>query len=73
VPSSWDDRPGGYLAFGDTYASDRRAAADRGWPVTTLPGGHLHMLIDPQRVATEIDTLLTMVGVGPDRGRLPGY
>jgi hypothetical protein len=49
VPSDWDNRPGAYLAFGDTYLSDRREAARRGWPVATLPGGHLHTLADPHR------------------------
>ncbi|HEU4421304.1 MAG TPA: hypothetical protein VFR67_02055 [Pilimelia sp.] len=63
VPSGWDDRPGTYVAFGDTYADDRLAASRRGWPVTTLPGGHLHTLIDPERVAAEIDTFLTAVGL----------
>jgi hypothetical protein len=32
VPAGWDDRPGGYLAFGDTYAEDRRRTDGRGWP-----------------------------------------
>jgi hypothetical protein len=62
VPAGWDDRPGAYLAFGDTYAADRQRAARRGWPVSTLPGGHLHMLVDPERVAAEIDALLSTMG-----------
>jgi hypothetical protein len=57
VPSGWDDRPGAYLAFGDTYAAERALAKARGWPVRTLPGGHLHMLIDPAQVADEIAAL----------------
>lgn len=67
VPSGWDSRPGAYVAFGDTYASEREAAAGRGWPVTTLSGGHLHMLVDPQRVAAEISALLGTIGVRPDQ------
>jgi len=63
VPSGWDDKPGAYLAFGDTYALDRSEAAARGWPVTTLSGKHLHMLVDPQQVATEIDALLPKIRV----------
>lgn len=58
-PPGWDDRPGAYLAFGDTYAAERAAAAKRGWPVRTLPGGHLHPLHDPEQVA---DALLALVG-----------
>jgi hypothetical protein len=65
VPPGWDDRPGAYLAFGDTYGSDRQEAAGRGWPVTTLSGGHLHMLVDPGRVAAEIEALLAAIGVTP--------
>lgn len=65
VPPDWDRQPGAYLAFGDTYASDREAAASRGWLVTTLSGGHLHMLVDPPRVAAEINTLLAAIGAEP--------
>jgi hypothetical protein len=40
-----------YLAFGDTYAEEVATAQRRGWPVWTLPGRHLHQLIDPEAVA----------------------
>lgn len=59
VPPGWDDRPGAYLAFGDAYAAERAAAAKRGWPVRTLPGGHLHPLHNPDQVA---DTLFALLG-----------
>ena len=59
VPPGWDERPGAYLAFGDTYAAERDAAAHRGWPVRTLPAGHLHQLHNPDRVA---ETLLALLG-----------
>jgi hypothetical protein len=62
VPADWPARPGGYLAFGDTYAAERSAAAARGWPVTTLPGEHLHMLVDPDGVATAITDLIAKLG-----------
>jgi hypothetical protein len=65
VPAGWDNRPGAYLAFGDTYATQRQEAVSRGWPVSTLPGGHLHHLADPERVAAEIDGLLATIGVRP--------
>lgn len=64
VPAGWDGHPGGYLAFGDTYDADRRSAVRRGWPARTMPGRHLHTLVDPPGVATEIDALLTAIGLG---------
>lgn len=63
VPCGWDDMPGAYLAFGNTYDSDRREATRRTWPVTTMPGGHLHMLVEPHNVAAEIIALLAAMGV----------
>jgi hypothetical protein len=59
VPAGWDDRPGAYLAFGDTYAEERANAKARGWPVRTLNGEHLHMLFSPRQVAGEITVLIT--------------
>lgn len=67
VPAGWDDRPCAYLAFGDTYAAERHDAAARGWPVMTLPGGHLHMLNDPEQVAAGVLELLSRLGI--DWGR----
>jgi hypothetical protein len=58
IPRGWPDRPGAYLAFGDTYAAARSAAAARGWPVTTLAGEHLHMVVDPPGVAAAIASLV---------------
>lgn len=54
VPLGWDERPCAYLAFGDTYAEECTNAAGRGWPVHTLPGRHLHMLVQPDLVAARI-------------------
>ena len=48
----------GFLGFGDTYASERAAAVDRRWPVRTLPGHHLHMLVDPEAVAAAVAEIL---------------
>jgi hypothetical protein len=62
VPQGWDERPAGYLAFGETYAAEREDAARRGWPVRTLPAQHLHMLIDPEQVASELLTLIGRLG-----------
>lgn len=66
VPAGWDDRPGGYLAFGDTYAEERADARARGWPVRTLDGGHLHMIVDPAAVtAAVLDLVAAMVEHDP--------
>jgi len=62
VPPGWPDRPGAYLAFGETYGPERAAAAALGWPVTTLPGEHLHMLVNPAEVAAALIGLVTEIG-----------
>lgn len=62
-PPRWRDSPAGYLAFGDAYASERRRASGAGWPVRTLPGEHLHMLVDPDGVAAAVTELLEQLGV----------
>ncbi|UNX54041.1 hypothetical protein MF406_13965 [Georgenia sp. TF02-10] len=66
VPAGWDERPGGYLAFGDTYREELAAAARRGWPTGRLEGQHLHQLHAPAVVAEEILRLAGAAGVGPD-------
>jgi hypothetical protein len=63
VPPGWDERPAAYLAFGDTYAAERDEAARRHWPVTTLPGEHLHQLINPDQVAAELVTVVGQLGI----------
>jgi len=45
------------------YATERDEAARRRWPVTTLPGTHLHLLTDPDEVATELLALIGQLGV----------
>jgi hypothetical protein len=61
VPAGWADRPAAYLAFGDTYADEVAFARQRGWPVQVLPGRHLHLLHDPDAVATAILDVLVAV------------
>lgn len=60
VPAGWDDRPCGYLS-GDTYADERADAVRQEWPVSTLPGGHLHAMHDPDHVADAIVGVLHRV------------
>jgi hypothetical protein len=65
VPTGWDRKPGAYLAFGETYASERERAANRNWPVSTVPGDHLHQLVDPAGVASALNRLLAAIGLRP--------
>jgi hypothetical protein len=43
-----------YLLFSPGYQPEAEQAAGRGWPVTELPGTHLHMLADPAAVAAAL-------------------
>lgn len=56
-PEGWSRQTSGYLAFGDSYALEVERARGYGWPVTRLPGRHLHHLIDPEGVADAISCL----------------
>lgn len=62
VPPGWDEHPAAYLAFGETYAAERHEAVRRQMPVTTLRGGHLHLLHDPGEVATALIALISRLG-----------
>lgn len=68
VPEGWDDRPGAYLAFGDTYGRERDEAERRRWPVSTLPADHLHLLNNPDQVATELVDLMNQLGISSSTG-----
>jgi hypothetical protein len=61
VPHGWFDRGCAYLAFGDTYADEVAFALAQGWPLTVLPGRHLHQLVAPAEVADAIVELATRV------------
>lgn len=58
VPEGWTDGRHAYIAFGDTYADERRRAAEHGWSTRTLDGGHLHFLHDPVAVAAALAEIL---------------
>ncbi|MEO3871385.1 alpha/beta hydrolase [Nonomuraea sp. B12E4] len=62
VPAGWDDVRCSCLWFSPAYESVAEEAGRRGWPVTRLPGEHLHQLIDPEGVA---DALLKLSRVSP--------
>lgn len=61
VPQGWDAEPCAYLAFGDTYAEETRAAYERHWSVIVRTGGHLDMLWHPARVAQQVQRLAAEV------------
>lgn len=63
VAAGWADLPSAYLAFGNTSARERRAAEERDWPLRTLPGGHLLMLLEPELVASALEDVLDQMGV----------
>lgn len=68
VPAGWTDRPGAFLAFGNAaYAAELAQAREWGWPVVTLPEAeHLHLLIEPDQVAAQIESLAGRLGFTPD-------
>ncbi|MEU6710594.1 alpha/beta hydrolase [Nonomuraea sp. NPDC046802] len=57
VPAGWDDVRCSFLWFGPPYDGVAEQVAGRGWPVTRVPGLHLHQLIDPEGVT---DALLKL-------------
>jgi hypothetical protein len=61
-PPGWERLPAAYLAFGDTYTDERADAQQRGWPVETMAGEHLHMLVDPSGVAAAVIRLAHSLG-----------
>lgn len=70
-PPAWCSVPAAYLAFGDTYAAERATAAARGWPAETLPGRHLHQLVDPVGVADAVLRLLAATRTGSAAAATP--
>jgi hypothetical protein len=65
VGPGWTSTPSAYVAFGDTYADERRRAEEWGWPTVVLDGAHLHMLVAPDAVAAAVHALLTRLGCRP--------
>ena len=54
----WSDLRCSYLAFGTTYGAEAARAREAGWRASTLPGRHLHMLVDPVAVTAAVVGLL---------------
>jgi hypothetical protein len=57
LPNGWPPCRAAYLAFSEPYRREAGVAARAGWPVRDLPGGHLHMLVSPAKVAAAITGL----------------
>ena len=55
----------GYLLFSAGYQQEAEQARERGWPVTELPGTHLHQLAAPAQVAAAIAALAAHLEPGP--------
>ena len=51
APAGWDDHPCGYLQFSSGYQDQAQRARQRRWPVRSVPGEHLHQVVDPHGVA----------------------
>lgn len=47
----WSKAACGYLLFSPAYNEHARQARQLGWPFIHLPGGHFHMLVEPEQVA----------------------
>ncbi|PZG08958.1 alpha/beta hydrolase [Nonomuraea aridisoli] len=54
VPAGWDEVRCSCLWYSRPYDKAAEEAARRGWPVTRLPGEHLHQLVSPDDVAAAL-------------------
>lgn len=64
VSPGWDNRPCAFLAFGNAYASEAAKAREQGWPVKVVDGGHLEMLVHPEKIGRAVIDLLESAGGG---------
>lgn len=62
VPAGWDRRPCGYLLFSQAYEGQAAEARRRGWPTRTVPGEHLHQVVDPAGVTSALLELAAAAG-----------
>ncbi len=61
VPPGWDERACAYLQFSVGYQDQADRARGLGWPVLSLPGGHLHQIVDPDGVTSALIQLTDAV------------
>ncbi len=57
APDEWAGHRCGYLVFSEAYAHEADEARRRGWTVHSLPGEHLHQIVDPAGVAAALTGL----------------
>ena len=50
----WSGIPASYVQTSTNYSAQAQAARERGWPVTTLQGTHLHAYVTPAKTADAI-------------------
>jgi hypothetical protein len=67
VLAGWPDAPCGYIRFSELYADSQEQARRLGWPTRDVRGGHLHMLVEPNEVASTLIELVSCVA-GHNRG-----
>jgi hypothetical protein len=54
APDGWAGHRCGYLVFSEAYTHEADEAGRRGWTVRSLPGEHLHQIVDPAGVAAAL-------------------
>lgn len=67
VFDGWPDAPCGYLQFSEAYEQEAADAKQLGWPLRDIQAGHLHMLVNEEKVAAsllEIASALFFSGFG---------
>jgi hypothetical protein len=57
APAGWDDRRCGFVLFSAGYEHEADQARERGWPVRTVSGEHLHQVVDPGGVGRALAEL----------------
>ena len=56
--NDWTRRRCGFVWFAEPYDEPAAVAAGLGWPVERVPGQHLHIVVDPEAVATAMTTVV---------------
>lgn len=54
VFAGWPDAPCAYIQFTPTYDVFAQRARNEGWAFSCMEGGHFHMLVDPEGMATAL-------------------
>jgi hypothetical protein len=67
VPDGWSHASVAYLLFSPAYEAEADEARRRGFVVETMPGGHLHMVMEPEAVADRLIYLCGRLGIAVGR------